>query len=387
MISKVNNLPVLTWNKLKINNADFDTSFVDGNVDAAPIPICDWPVGFALGVMKQDELPEYFEDLDISNPSEKYVAGKFPIYNEQKFATGMGAEIDKLFAKADATYTVCEIRENYNDETPVVWKYEPGDSHLLAGSVIRVKAGSRAVIVMYVRKDDDDDGKKPDGSFVGFSTRIIVEDGASLKLIKVQRLPESYTFFDDIGTVVGKNANLEIVKLDLGAGKVYEGLNTLQKGDESTFRADFGYVGLRDSFLDLNYNDVFVGKKCEGVMRFSEALFGNAYKALRDTIDFRQDSTGSSGDEQEDVLMFGADVVNKSIPLILCEEEDVEGRHAATLGKLSDEMLFYMQTRGLDRKTAEKIIAAASINNLNNKVPVESIREDVRGYIERTLAE
>ena len=39
--------------------------------------------------------------------------------------------------------------------------------------------------------------------------------------------------------------------------------------------------------------------------------------------------------------------MNQTIPLILCEEEDVEGNHGATIGKLDEELLFYLESRGI----------------------------------------
>ena len=81
------------------------------------------------------------------------------------------------------------------------------------------------------------------------------------------------------------------------------------------------------------------------------------------------------------MLLFGDEIVNKTIPLILGEEEDVEGRHAATIGKLSDDMLFYMQTRGIDRKKAEELMVMASINTISSGVPSDEIREQVEAYI------
>lgn len=53
-------------------------------------------------------------------------------------------------------------------------------------------------------------------------------------------------------------------------------------------------------------------------------LDDQAFKLFRGTIDFKNGSSGSKGDEKEDVLLMGDNVVNQTIPLILCAEEDVE---------------------------------------------------------------
>ncbi len=60
--------------------------------------------------------------------------------------------------------------------------------------------------------------------------------------------------------------------------------------------------------------------------------------------------------------MLGDDVVNKTVPLILCAEENVEGTHGATIGEFLDaDTMFYFEGRGIDRETAEKIMAYAAV--------------------------
>ena len=50
--------------------------------------------------------------------------------------------------------------------------------------------------------------------------------------------------------------------------------------------------------------------------------------------------------------MLGDDAVNKTVPLILCAEENVEGTHGATIGELDADTLFYFESRGIDQTAA-----------------------------------
>ena len=47
--------------------------------------------------------------------------------------------------------------------------------------------------------------------------------------------------------------------------------------------------------------------------------------------------------------MLGDGVINKTVPLILCAEENVVGNHGATIGELDDETLFYFESRGIGK--------------------------------------
>ena len=93
----------------------------------------------------------------------------------------------------------------------------------------------------------------------------------------------------------------------------------------------------------MNYVALHEGKKSVSEIRTNGVLHENARKLFRGTIDFKKGAAGAVGNEKEDVLLLDDDVVNQTIPLILCAEEDVEGNHGATIGKLDEDLVFYLE--------------------------------------------
>ena len=85
------------------------------------------------------------------------------------------------------------------------------------------------------------------------------------------------------------------------------------------------------------------------------------------------------------VLMLGDDVINKTVPLILCAEENVVGNHGATIGELDDETLFYFESRGISRAQAENILARASIERFARTVDDEALRAQILQTLEEEL--
>ena len=93
-------------------------------------------------------------------------------------------------------------------------------------------------------------------------------------------------------------------------------------------------------------------------------------------------TTGAS-DEMEEVLLLSPKAVNKSIPVILCDEEDVEGEHGSSIGRLSKEMLFYMESRGISEAEAEKIMSRAKIQAAASLLPDEDIKEKINAFLDK----
>ena len=67
-------------------------------------------------------------------------------------------------------------------------------------------------------------------------------------------------------------------------------------------------------------------------------------KILRGTIDFRRGAKRGVGHESEDVLLSSPHARNRTAPLILCGEEEVEGQHAASIGRLDEAKLYYLRS-------------------------------------------
>ena len=123
------------------------------------------------------------------------------------------------------------------------------------------------------------------------------------------------------------------------------------------------------------------GGETERVVKVDGVVGGTGRKTWRGTIDFKNGCAESKGDEQENVLLLDPKVVNKSLPVILCDEEAVEGRHGASIGRLGKDILFYMQSRGVDEKTAENLIICAKINTAARSLGDEKTAAEVLAFV------
>ncbi|MCR5128320.1 MAG: SufD family Fe-S cluster assembly protein [Lachnospiraceae bacterium] len=371
----VNHLPVLTWNKLDFNEAKMPVDAAFGQKSYRQEVQLPQGMKFA-GELDRAAFADWSRAHGCENVPEAIVAGKFPMYAPEQFQTGMGAEIDELMDEAGVKTQLYEVEGKI--EAPVKFTYDHfEDSAALESVLIHVKAGGELTLIQYF------DGKEGTKGFVGSSTRVYLEEGARMHLIKVQMLPKAYVFFDDLGVKQQKDADFTFTQLELGAQKAYLGACFDQIGEASVLRADLGYIAMPESFLDYNYVDTFRGKKSVGVMRFHGVLFDHAQKVSRETLDFRQYCTDAEGDEEEDILVLGDDIVNKANPMILGEEEKVSGRHAVTIGKLSPEMLFYMQSRGIDEAKAQELMVRARIMEVAARIPDEEIYRQAGYYVDR----
>ena len=204
-------------------------------------------------------------------------------------------------------------------------------------------------------------------------------------LVQIQNTAEdSVLRLENVGECA-ENGQVELMQVLLGRGDVYSDGHFELKGDGAGFEADIGYLGQRRQTMDMNLVVNHWGQKTTSEIRAAGALKDDAQKIFRGTIDFKKGSAGSVGNEQETVLMLGDGAVNKTVPLILCAEENVVGNHGATIGELDEDTLFYFESRGISAEEAENILARAAIEGLARSLEDESAREAILAELEEVL--
>ena len=92
---------------------------------------------------------------------------------------------------------------------------------------------------------------------------------------------------------------------------------------------------------------------------------------------------GSMGNEIETTLLLSPKAVVKAAPIILCGEEDISAEHGSTIGKLSKEMLFYMNSRSIDQKTAEELLTNAKVTAAASSIADENIRKEIEEFFQK----
>ena len=299
---------------------------------------------------------------------------------QQDIPTGMGCAVNELMEANAVPVSVYTVEENAKPAEPLSLRFTPEEgTAALSRQVFHVKKGAEITILM------DYYALKKTKGFFGVQTYLLAEEGAKVRIVRVQMLGEEFTHLDDFGGVAEEGAEVEMIRLELGAKQAFSGLVMNLLGDSAVYRGETGYLARGEQQFDYNHVATHRGKNTSGNLYFHGVLLDQAKKMLRGTIDFRKGAAGADGDENEDTLQMSPDTVNRTVPIILCQEEDINGHHGATIGQLSDELLFYMQSRGISEAEAKKIVIRAKIMRVANLIPEGDLRSYVNAFLCDTL--
>ena len=202
-----------------------------------------------------------------------------------------------------------------------------------------------------------------------------VESGAKVKLVQV--FERSEPTVSKLKAVLGDSAELEFVQIYIGGSDTVSETVTELRGARAYFSAEIAAALGSGENLDINLIAEHRGRKSVSEIDLGAVLDGSARKTFKGTIDFKKGASGAKGSEHEDALLLSESVRSRTVPVILCEEEDVEGSHGATVGRLNEDELFYMRSRGIPRKEAESL---QMISFLSPVIP-ETRREEIENAI------
>ena len=348
----INPIPYLTWSWLKINNDSVSYDFT-----------------LTENAGKDLQIPE-----GISVSTGKTVKTSL---EEPKFS--IGDQAAALIADAAPQGKIYTIEKSTGDKPLIIRVTLDGNSAI--HQIIHAKAGTSAkVIIVYTGVPEPVEGP---AVLSGVITKIYAEDDANLHISKVQLCDNNVNQIDETALVCGERAKVTLTQIELGGSHIDAGFHATLQGYQSSFYSDTAYICQGTQYLDMNQVVVHKGKKTVCDMKTHGTAKDEATKIYRGTIDMVKGCAGSTGNEIETTLLLSPKALVKAAPIILCGEEDIAAEHGSTIGKLSNDMLFYMNSRGIDQKTAEDLLTRAKITAAAAGIEDEEIQKEISDFLER----
>ena len=342
---EVNTIPYLTWSWLKINSDPVSYDFT-----------------LTENAGKEVQIPE-----GVLVSSGKTVNTQL---EEPKYS--IGEQAAKLISDAAPQGKIYTIEKSTGDKPLIIRIAVDGNN--ATHQIIHAKAGTSAkVIIVYEGQE----------ALAGIITKIYAEDDANLHISKVQLCDNSVNQIDDTAVVCGERVKVTLTQIELGGSHIDAGFHATLAGYQSSFYSDTAYICQGTQYLDMNQVVVHKGTKTVCDMKTHGTAKDEATKTYRGTIDMVKGCAGSTGNEIETTLLLSPKAVVKAAPIILCGEEDIAAEHGSTIGKLSDEMLFYMNSRGIDQKTAEELLTRAKVTAAASNIEDEEIQKEISDFLTR----
>lgn len=219
------------------------------------------------------------------------------------------------------------------------------------------------------------------------SVSVNIAKGAIVKFVVLTEETAEGIHYGHISVNVGRDASLTFGVISLGGGIVRRSIDSLftdTSGEMillgATHIANGQYCEHR-TVVDHNMPN------CRSYVDFRSAVDGEGTHSVwvGDTI-IRYNATGSDTYETNRNLVLSQGARADSVPNLEIETGEVVGAgHASATGRLDDEHLFYLTSRGMTPQEALRLIVVGFFNNIVERMGVPEIVEDVVATIEKKL--
>ncbi len=297
----------------------------------------------------------------------------------ERIECGMGQEVTDYVESQAFKSDFYNVPAHTKREEPIVVAVSAAQNQC-ANTGIIVREGAEATVVIAAFAGDASDvddaaaGSDANDDVLPTSaalTRIVVEAGAKLHLIEMLGVNEGQQHLESVGLEIHQDAAVDVKQYALGGSTIGLGLTANLVGARARLDLNNRYHATHEETLDINHLVRMRGTSTRAQLTESGVLNEAAKKTLRATIDLVRGAKDAQGNEIETVMILGDDVVNKTMPVILCDEDDVAGNHGATIGSVSPEQLDYLAARGLSRQAAEQLFIRALFEDAIINAPEE----------------
>lgn len=332
------------------------------------------------------DIPEIreFQNFTLISPE----ADKLIIASDETSQSKEGSNNEKMFSriglelKANHTTNIT-IPENTKINEPVILEFEFDDENrnLVDNVKITFKKNSEATIILKYKAEQNEEKY-----FHYLKNEVNLEENARGTIIISNLINMQSDSFIAMENSLEENSKLTSINIELGGKNRISNYYSKLIGDNSENNVKNIYVGTNKDVIDINYNIDELGKKAKCNIISEGAIDGYAKKHFKGIIDFKKGSIKSKGIENENCMILSENAESKSLPMLLCNEEDVYGEHGVSSGKPSESKIFYAMTKGISEKDAILLMVKANFNKIIRDVNDEETKNEIIEAIEQKLA-
>lgn len=240
-------------------------------------------------------------------------------------------------------------------------------SHLL----VWLEEGSS---VTYVHEDASGDGLGGQVLHSGM-VEIYVGAGAKLTFVELQSWGSNVWNFSNERARVERDGTLDWIFGAIGSHLTKNFTQLDLVGEGSTGRMSGFYFTDGNQHLDHDTQQNHLAKHTTSDLLFKGALEGDSRSVWQGMIYVAPGADKTDGYQANRNLVLSKNARADSIPGLEILADDVRCSHGATVGKVDQEQVFYLLSRGIPRHDAERLIVEGFFDPIMQRIPFEGVRQ------------
>ncbi|EHJ53026.1 Fe-S cluster assembly protein SufD [Streptococcus macacae] len=312
---------------------------------------------------------------------------EIPEIVETYFTTAVKPDEDKLSAYHTAYFNsgaVLYVPDNIEVDFPIEGMfYQDSSSDVPFNKHILIIAGRHSKINYLERFETL--GESSVEATANITVEVIAQAGSQVKFAAIDRLGANVT------TYISRRGRIEDdASIDWALGVMNEG-NVI-----ADFDSDL--IG-NASHAELKVVAASSGRQIQGVDTRVTNYGNNSVGHIlqhgvileRGTLTFNgighiiKGAKGADAQQESRVLMLSDKARSDANPILLIDENEVTAGHAASIGQVDPEDMYYLMSRGIDQETAERLVIRGFLGTVITEIPVKAVRDEMIAVLDEKL--
>lgn len=238
--------------------------------------------------------------------------------------------------------------------------------------------------VTFIERYTSDDADGP--ALQAGAVEIVALDGANVRYANLQEWGSHFQSFVVRRAHIGRDATVDWISGEFGSGLTRADLYSHHVGQGANSKIYSVYVGSGREQIDVAAGQVHEASYSSGDILARTVLTDRARAVYRGLGQIDDEAKQCETFQRSQALVLSEKARADAIPSLLIEETDVaSGGHAATVGQVDKEQLFYLMARGLPRHVAIRLMVDGFLAPLLEQLPLESVRDEIVTLVHRKI--
>ena len=335
----------------------------------------------------QIKLPQEFLDKGvIVEDFEDALVNHEDIMKKYFMEKGLKMDDNRLLAEHVANLqsgVLVYVPKNVDLETPLTCEYIQNsrvEGDYVHHVLIVTEANSSLSYVERLKTDGD---KSNTANIV---VEVIAGDGSRIHFASVDNLSKNTTAYMNRRGYLQRDSKIDWAMGMMNSGLTIGDFDSDLLGDGT--HAELKDVGIStsDQIQGIDTRVTNIGKNTIGhilqhgvALDASELTFNGIGHVMKR-------SKGSDAQQESRILMLSPQARGDANPILLIDDNDVTAGHAASIGRVNPEQLYYLMSRGLQKRLAEKLVIRGFLAPVLDEIPLKEIRNEFSELIERKVS-
>ena len=278
------------------------------------------------------------------------------------------------------------VPKNVEIDTPLqaIFLTDDAQATFAPHLLIVAESNSRVVYVdNYVSAGTQGDAKLVHNGVV----EVFVKAGAKVQYASVHNMGEAVTDLNYRRAIVENDGSVEWVVGEMNHGDSMSDTVSILRGNGSTSDAKIIAVGTGEQNLNITTRAVHFGRSSDSQMITRAVMRDSAQSIINGITKIEHGATKANGEQTEKVLMLSPKARGDANPILLIDEDDVTAGHAASVGQVNPEQVYYLMSRGVPKADAERLIIYGFLAPVVSEIPLASVQGQLQAVVERKLGE